>query len=68
MELTGDPDGIAALKAKHAKDKEYIKFLVGEARSNVDQTAAFTSEDGRHWRLKFEAATGNLDIRPAAKA
>ena len=64
MELTGDPDGIAALKAKHAKDKGYIKFLVTEARSNVDQSATFTGEDGKHWRLKFDAATGNLDVQP----
>lgn len=66
MELGGDPEGVKALKALHAKNKDYIKFLIGEARSNVDQTATFSAEDGKsHWVLKFDAATGNLDVQPA---
>ena len=66
MELMGNAEGIAALKAKHLKDKSYLKFLVTEARSNIDQTATFTAEDGKKWKLRFDAESGNLDVQPAA--
>lgn len=64
MDLLGDADGIAALKAMHAKDKGYLKFLVAEARSNIDMTARFTAEDGKKWRLAFDPASGNLTVSP----
>ena len=65
MEFLGDADGIAALKALYAKDKSYLKFLIGEARSNTDFTARFTADDGRKWLIKFDPRTGNLELSPA---
>ncbi|HEV8323337.1 MAG TPA: hypothetical protein VG389_17100 [Myxococcota bacterium] len=64
MELVGDPHGIAALKAMHDKDNEYLKFLVKEARSNSDLTAHFTAEDGTKWRLKFDPLSSHLEVSP----
>ncbi len=65
MKLTGDPDGIAALKALHAEDKEYMKFLVGEAKSASDLKAPFKAKDGRKFVLKLDLATGDLEVQPA---
>ena len=53
-DLVGDPQGIAQLKALHAKDKESMKFLVGEAKSNTDLTAPFVGGDGVRYMLKVE--------------
>ena len=66
MEFLGDANGIAALKALWAKDKGYLKFLLGEARSNTDYTARFTADDGRKWVIKFDPRSGNLEISPGA--
>ncbi|HEY8428847.1 MAG TPA: hypothetical protein VIL20_10750 [Sandaracinaceae bacterium] len=66
MKLEGDADGIAALKAMHAKDKDYLKMLVGEARTNTDLKATFRSEDGRRFVLRVDPASGNLVVEPAA--
>ena len=47
VEFHGDTAGIAALKALYAKDKGYLKFLLGEARSNTDFIARFTDDEVR---------------------
>lgn len=65
MKLDGDQDGIAVLKAMHAKDKDYLKMLVGEARTNTDLKATFKSDDGRRFVLRVDVATGNLLVEPA---
>ena len=64
VDFTGDPEGIAALKALYARDRSYVKFLLGEARSNTDYTARFTDEAGRKWAVVFEPRSGNLAIKP----
>lgn len=62
MKLEGDEEGIAALKAMHAKDKGYLKFLVGEAKTNTDLKTTFKSEDGRPFVLRVDVMTGNLIV------
>ncbi len=71
MELLGDPEGIQALKALHQKggaNKDFLRFLIEEAKTNIDQTARFTADDGRKFVLKFDGKTGNLDVQPAPPA
>ena len=65
MKLTGDAEGIAVLKALHAENKEYMKFLVGEAKSNADLKTAFKAKDGRRFVLRVDLATGDLEVSPA---
>jgi hypothetical protein len=60
VKLDGDEDGIAILKAMHAKDPDYLKMLVGEARTNTDLKAPFKGEDGTKFMLKLDLKTGNL--------
>ena len=62
MRLEGDPDGIAALEALHAKDKSYLKFLVGEAKTNTDLKTTFKAEDGRTFVLRLDPKSGNLVV------
>jgi hypothetical protein len=67
MQLLGDPDGIAELKVLHAQNKEYLKFLIGEARSNTDLLAPFTGKSGSKYILRLDPKTGDLHVeRPAA--
>lgn len=64
VKLEGDEEGIAVLKAMHAQDKTYLKFLVGEAKTNTDLKATFKSKDGRPYVLRVDPATGNLIVEP----
>ncbi len=64
MKLVGDPEGIEALKVLHAADKEYLKFLVGEAKSNTDLSARFKSKEGKKYVLKLSLASGDLEVQP----
>jgi hypothetical protein len=69
MRLTGDPDGIAALKALNAEHRDYLKFLITEAQSNSDHVASFKTGDGTLWELALHVSTGVLEVRkPGAPA
>lgn len=64
MKLEGDEEGIAALKAIHAKDKGAMKFLIQDAKTNTDLKTTFKAEDGRAFVLRVDPRTGNLVIEP----
>ncbi len=64
VKLEGDEEGITVLKAMAEKDKEYLKMLVAEARTNTDLKATFRSEDGRLFVLRVELKSGNLVVEP----
>lgn len=63
MKLTGDPDGVTALKALADEHRDYIKFLITEAQSNTDHVAPFKANDGTHWELKLHIDSGDLEVR-----
>lgn len=66
MEISGDPDGVAALKALHAADKSFVKFILNEARSNFDMTTKFTAKDGKRWLVVFDPREGGtILVQPA---
>jgi hypothetical protein len=62
VELAGDETGIAALKSLRDKNKEYLKFLLGEIRSNTDMRATFTAEDGAMYTITLNPKSGTLQI------
>ena len=66
MKLIGDPDGIAALKDLVASNRDYLKFLIGEAQSNTDHATRFKAGDGASWELKLHPETGELEVRRPA--
>lgn len=65
MKLEGDADGIAVLKALHAADKEYLKMLVSEARTNTDLKAPFKSPGGDRFMLSVDPKSGDLHVTRA---
>ena len=42
--------------------KEYLRFLVGEAKSNTDYVAPFTSKEGMRYNLRLDPKTGDLNV------
>ena len=66
VKLEGDETGVGILKAMHAKDPQYLKMLVGEARTNTDLKATFKGEDGAKYVLRLDLKTGNLVVEPSS--
>lgn len=60
----GDPEGIAALKQLAATSRDFLKFLITEARSASDHIAPFTAGDGSRWRLRL-LSSGDLEVERA---
>lgn len=65
MKLEGDEEGIAQLKALHAENKTYMKFLVDEARTNTDLKTEFRGGNGTRYMLTLDLKTGDLVVSVA---
>ena len=67
MNLTGDPAGLAALKAMQEGNREYLKFLIQEAKSVFEHHVDFKAADGTQFRMKYDVKTGafTVDKKPA---
>jgi len=66
MKLEGDEVGVRALKALAAQDKNQIRFLIQEAKTNTDRRTRFRGLDGTSWILRIDVMTGDLVIEPVA--
>jgi hypothetical protein len=62
MQLTGDPDGLAVLKTFQEGNRDYLKFLIQEAKSVFEHHVDFKGADGAQFRLIFDVKTGGLRV------
>jgi hypothetical protein len=62
MNLTGDPEGLAALKSLQEGNRDYLKFLIQEARSVFEHHVDFKDGAGAQFRLHFDVRTGELRV------
>ena len=62
MNLTGDPAGLAALKAMQEGNREYLKFLIQEAKSVFEHHVDFKGEGGAAFRLVYDVKTGAFRV------
>jgi hypothetical protein len=62
MNLTGDPAGLAVLKSFQEANRDYLKFLIQEARSVFEHHADFKGADGSQFRLLFDIKTGAFKV------
>jgi hypothetical protein len=62
MNLTGDPAGLAVLKSFQEANRDYLKFLIQEARSVFEHHADFKGSDGSQFRLIFDVKTGAFKV------
>lgn len=64
MQLTGDPKGIEDFKEIKDQSRDYLKFLINEAKTNFGGATAFKSLDGaREYLLIFDQHAGELNIK-----
>ena len=66
MNLTGDPAGLAVLKSMQEGNREYLKFLIQEAKTVFEHHADFKGADGAQFRLFYDVTTGafRVDKKP----
>lgn len=62
MNLTGDPEGLAILKTFQEGNRDYLKFLIQEARSVFEHHVDFKGQDGAAFRLHFDVKTGSFRV------
>ena len=65
MKLTGDPDGLAALKTFQEGNRDY-KFLIQEATSVFEHHVDFKGPDGTPFRLIHDVKTGEFRVEKKA--
>jgi hypothetical protein len=62
MIMRGDPDGLAALKVLQERNRDYLKFLIQEAKTVFEHHVDFKSESGVKFRLVFDMKTGAFTV------
>ena len=62
MIMRGDPDGLTALKALQEHNRDYLKFLIQEAKSVFEHHADFKGADGAQFRLVYDVKTGAFTV------
>lgn len=65
MELVGDADGLLELKRMREERKDFLKFLITEAKTSFSRQAEFKGKDGRRWVMKYDGANDRMDVQPA---
>jgi hypothetical protein len=65
MKLVGDPAGLKELKRMNEERKDFLKFLITEAKTSFKRIADFKGSDGREWRLSYSGQRDELEIQPA---
>jgi hypothetical protein len=60
-QIDGDPEGVQALKALASENRDYLKFLLTEAKTSIDHTVAFSSKAGVKYVLKVHAE-GKMEV------
>jgi hypothetical protein len=62
MDLIGDSGGLAELKKLKNDRKDFLRFLITEAKTSISQSSTFKGSDGRYWVLSFDAQRNVLSI------
>ena len=62
MIMRGDPEGLTALRALQERNRDYLKFLIQEAKTVFEHHVDFKSEQGTMFRLSFDMKTGAFTV------
>ncbi len=62
MNMVGDEAGIAVLHDMKTSNKDYLKFLIQEARTVFERRVDFKGKDGVQYRLTWEPAEQKLVV------
>jgi hypothetical protein len=63
--VVGDPEAIAALKTMVQEHRDYLKFLLAEAKTNANHTTTFKAADGTAYTLHLDLAADRIEVKRA---
>ena len=67
MKLVGDRDGIEELKKMQQERKDYLKYIITEAKTNTDLSTTFRSADQeRKYKLTYNRLSQELTVEKIA--
>jgi hypothetical protein len=64
MNLVGDPTGLDELKKIKEERKDFLKFLITEAKTSFTRTAVFKGSDGKQWKITYAGQRDELKVEP----
>lgn len=64
MNLVGDPDGVEELRKIGSERRDFLKFLITEAKTSFSRNAEFKGGDGRHWVITYNGQVDELKVAP----
>jgi hypothetical protein len=63
VKINGDPAGIEELKKMGTERKDYLKYIITEAKTNTDLSTTFKGSDGTtKYKLSWDRMTGELTV------
>lgn len=63
MNLQGAPEGLAELRKIKEERKDYLRFLITEAKTSISHSAEFVGSDGQNWVLLFDPHKNELRVQ-----
>ena len=67
MNLTGDPSGLEELRKIKEERKDFLRFLITEAKTSFSRSAEFKGADGRTWKITFDGQKDELQVSEAGE-
>ena len=67
MNLVGDPAGLAELKRMKEERKDFLRFLITEAKTSFGRAAYFKGSEGQYFKIVFHGERGELEVTKSEK-
>ena len=67
MDLWWDSEGLEELKKLKNDRKDFLRFLITEAKTRFSQSSTFKGSDGKYWILSFDAQRNALSVEASIK-
>ncbi|MBW1809544.1 MAG: hypothetical protein JRJ87_15225 [Deltaproteobacteria bacterium] len=63
MNLIGNAVGLKELKIIKEERKDFLRFLITEAKTSFGRSATFKGSDGRTWLLRYHGQRNELEVQ-----
>ncbi len=65
MNLVGNLEGLQELKLLKEERKDFLRFLITEAKTSLSRSSVFKGVDGRQWKICYHVQKDELEVQIA---